>query len=75
MKLKYKIATAASIILAAATAIPGHAHKLNPLGYNSICSFTPYSTAILIVLAAIILIVGKGRATKKAEPNVEPVTN
>ena len=65
MELGYKVAAAMSAILAVATAIPGHAHKLNLLGYNSICSFTPYSTTILLILAMIIIIVGNYRAPKK----------
>lgn len=67
MELKYKIAAAASIILAVATAIPGHAHHANYLGYYSICSFVPGSTVILIVLAVEILVFGKNRAPKKAD--------
>jgi hypothetical protein len=46
------------VILAGVTLIPSNkAHKLCLLGYKAHCSFTPYSTAILLFLAGIFALV------------------
>jgi len=43
------------IALSVITLIPGEASKLNRLGYYSVCSFTPYSTGLLLVFSAVSL--------------------
>ncbi|NTV51910.1 MAG: hypothetical protein HGA76_02685 [Candidatus Firestonebacteria bacterium] len=40
-------------LLAILTALPMHASKPNLLGYYSHCSFTPWSTLILLALAGV----------------------
>lgn len=62
MKLRYQLAIAASVVLAVATAIPGHAHKANMLGYYSVCSFVPASTVILLAIAAVLYTLGVKRS-------------
>lgn len=59
MKLKYAIPAWLAVI---ATAIPGHAHKANLLGYYSICSFVPASTLICLAIAGAILWIGRRRS-------------
>jgi hypothetical protein len=52
-KLLLAIFSAAFIFLAVATVMPSsEAHRISSLGYKSLCSFAPISTAILLVLAA-----------------------
>jgi hypothetical protein len=58
----------AFIFLAVATVIPSpEAHQISSLGYKSLCSFAPISTAILLVFATpgITYLVAK-RANKEA---------
>lgn len=43
------------IALSIITLIPSEASKLNRLGYYSVCSFTPFSTGILMVFSAVSL--------------------
>ena len=62
MKLRYKASMWITIILAVATAIPGHASKANMLGYYSICSFAPASTLICLAIAGAIYWLGRRRS-------------
>lgn len=50
-KLRYAMPAWLAVIAALATALPGHAHKANLLGYNSVCSFVPVSTVICLAIA------------------------
>jgi hypothetical protein len=43
------------LVLSVFTLIPSHASKLNRLGYSSICSYSPISTILLLVLSAVSL--------------------
>ncbi|MDP2954051.1 MAG: hypothetical protein Q8O76_12135 [Chloroflexota bacterium] len=54
MRLKYAMPAWLAVIAAVATAITGHAHKANLLGYYSICSFVPASTLICLAVAGAI---------------------
>ena len=45
------------VALSAITLIPEEASKLNRLGYYSVCSFAPVSTAILFTLSVAFLFV------------------
>jgi hypothetical protein len=52
-KLLLAMFSVAFICLAVATVMPSpEAHRISSLGYRSLCSFAPISTAILLVLAA-----------------------
>jgi hypothetical protein len=52
-KLLIAIFSITFVFLAVATVIPSpDAHRISSLGYKSLCSFAPISTAILFVLAA-----------------------
>jgi hypothetical protein len=52
-KILLSIFAIAFVFLAVATVIPSpDAHRISSLGYKSLCSFAPVSTAILFVLAA-----------------------
>ena len=52
-KLLLAIFSVAFVFLAVATVMPNpEAHRISSLGYKSLCSFAPISTAILLVLAA-----------------------
>jgi len=42
------------ILLAVVTALPFSASKVNDLGYYSLCSFAPWSSAALLSVAAIL---------------------
>jgi hypothetical protein len=67
-KLLIAIFSIAFVFLAVATVIPSpEAHRISSLGYKSLCSFAPISTAILLVLSApgITYLVAK-RASKEA---------
>ena len=44
------------IALSIITLIPDDASKLNRLGYYSVCSFTPFSTGLLLVFSAVSLL-------------------
>ncbi len=53
------------IILAIATLVPNAgASKACMLGYKAVCSFTPASTVILLVVGIALLIKGRGSSTK-----------
>ena len=45
------------VVLAIITLLPAEASKSNLLGYYGVCSFTPKSTIILIVMSAISMII------------------
>ena len=52
-KLLLALFSVAFIFLAVATVMPSsEAHRISSLGYRSLCSFAPISTAILLVLGA-----------------------
>ena len=52
-KLLLAIFSVAFVFLAVATVMPNpEAHRISSLGYKSLCSFAPVSTAILLVHAA-----------------------
>ena len=43
------------IAMSIITLIPSEASKHNRLGYYSVCSFTPYSTGLLLVFSVVFL--------------------
>ena len=51
-------------LLAAATALPFSASRTNDLGYYSLCSFTPWSTAALLSVAGILWAIRKYLQTR-----------
>ena len=70
--LESPFARAAAIILAAAiiTLIPREAAShANPIGYKSLCTFAPWSTIILAVLAVMVYrLDGALKASERREP-------
>jgi len=52
------------VILAVATALPFSASRTNDLGYYSLCSFTPWSTAALLSVAGILWAIRKYLQTR-----------
>ena len=44
------------LVSAVITLIPSEASKVNRLGYYSVCSYSPYSTIMLLLFSAIPLI-------------------
>jgi hypothetical protein len=47
------------VISAAATLLPSDATTVSDMGYKSLCTFAPYSTATLLVLAGLAWVVRK----------------
>jgi hypothetical protein len=63
MSKKNNVLSVVMIILAIATLLPtGTASKVNILGYNSLCSFTPVSSVILFAIAVISIFMAKKNA-------------
>lgn len=54
------------VALAVVTLIPFTATKLNDLGYYSLCSFTPWSTLALLVVAGVAWAIRKYLATRSS---------
>jgi hypothetical protein len=52
------------IALAAVTVVPFTAPKLNDLGYYSLCSFTPWSTLALLMVAGVAWAIRKYLVTR-----------
>ena len=52
------------VILAVSTSIPLAASKTNDLGYYSLCSFTPWSTVALLLVAGVLWAIRKYLITR-----------
>ncbi len=51
-------------ILAIIALLPtGTASKVNPLGYNSLCSFAPFSSIILLVIGGVLFFTSRKKNT------------
>lgn len=59
MKWYWWVITAIFIILGIVTLVPAEASKPSMLGYKAHCSFTPISTIICWILAALFCWIGK----------------
>lgn len=60
MSKKNIVLAVVMIILAIASVLPtGTASKVNILGYNSLCSFSPVSALILIAIAVASILIAK----------------
>ena len=54
LKMKYKVAIAISVLAAISTVIPAQASKPCFFGYYAHCSWTPLSTVICLIIAAVL---------------------
>jgi len=52
------------VILAVSTSLPLAASKTNDLGYYSLCSFTPWSTVALLLVAGVLWAIRKYLITR-----------
>jgi hypothetical protein len=52
------------VILAVSTSVPLAASKTNDLGYYSLCSFTPWSTLALLLVAGVLWAIRKYLITR-----------
>ena len=71
MEKKYKVVGGLLAILAALTLVPYPGGKMAPTGYPALCSFAPFSTLILLIPAAAVLVIGRRKAGRKKEKTGE----
>jgi hypothetical protein len=59
------------VALAIWTVLPGNASKPNDLGYFSVCSFAPWSTLALLLVAGVLWVIRRYFQTRPALQRID----